>query len=71
MRRGRSKREAIVESLRENLQAVVLTSVTTAIGFLSMNVSDAPPFERALVMPNVKCCSMTPGARMLNITSAS
>jgi predicted RND superfamily exporter protein len=45
MRLGRSKREAIAESLRINLQPVFLTSVTTAIGFLSMNFSDAPPFR--------------------------
>ena len=45
MRRGRSKREAIIESLRINLQPVFLTSVTTAIGFLSLNFSDTPPFH--------------------------
>ncbi len=45
MRRGKSKREAILESLRINLQPVFLTSITTAIGFLSMNTSDAPPFH--------------------------
>ena len=45
MRNGRGKREAIVESLRINLQPVFLTSLTTAIGFLSMNFSDAPPFR--------------------------
>ena len=45
MRDGRSKREAIVESLRINMQPVFLTSLTTAIGFLSMNYSDAPPFH--------------------------
>lgn len=45
MRLGKSKREAIVESLRINQQPVLITSVTTAIGFLSMNFSDAPPFR--------------------------
>ncbi|MCG8608444.1 MMPL family transporter, partial [bacterium] len=44
MRRGLSKNEAIVESLRINMTPVFLTSLTTAIGFLSMNLSDAPPF---------------------------
>lgn len=34
-----------MESLRVNLQPVFLTSTTTAIGFLSMNFSDAPPFQ--------------------------
>ncbi|MCP5086996.1 MAG: MMPL family transporter, partial [Rhodobacteraceae bacterium] len=45
MRHGRSKQEAIVESLRINFQPVFLTSLTTAIGFLTMNFSDAPPFR--------------------------
>ena len=45
MRHGRAKYDAIVESLRINMQPVFLTSVTTAIGFLSMNFSDAPPFR--------------------------
>ena len=45
MRRGVDKTNAIVESLRVNLQPVFLTSVTTAIGFMSMNFSDAPPFR--------------------------
>ncbi|MCH6564283.1 MAG: MMPL family transporter [Proteobacteria bacterium] len=45
MRRGESKHEAMVDSIRVNMQPVFLTSVTTAIGFLSMNFSDAPPFH--------------------------
>ena len=45
MRNGREKREAIVESLRINLQPVFLTSLTTSIGFLSMNFSDSPPLR--------------------------
>jgi predicted RND superfamily exporter protein len=45
MRLGNSKHEAIAESLRINLQPVFLTSVTTTIGFLTMNFSDAPPFR--------------------------
>jgi predicted RND superfamily exporter protein len=45
MRAGREKHAAIIESLRINLQPVFLTSLTTAIGFLSMNFSDAPPFR--------------------------
>jgi len=42
---GVSKPEAVAESIRINLQPVVLTSITTAIGFLTMNFSDAPPFR--------------------------
>ena len=45
MRHGASKRDAIIESLRINFHPVFLTSLTTAIGFLSLNFSDAPPFR--------------------------
>ena len=45
MRAGLAKTVAIVESLRVNLGPVFLTSLTTAIGFLSMNFSDSPPFR--------------------------
>jgi hypothetical protein len=45
MREGETRRDAMGESLRINLQPIFLTSVTTAIGFLSMNFSDAPPFR--------------------------
>lgn len=45
MRKGMSRHEAIHYSLRLNMGPVFLTSLTTAIGFLSMNSSDAPPFH--------------------------
>lgn len=45
MRIGHEKIQAIQESLRINFQPIFLTSLTTAIGFLSMNFSDAPPFR--------------------------
>lgn len=45
MRHGKTKHEAIIESLRVNQQPVFITSVTTAIGFLSLNFSDSPPFR--------------------------
>jgi len=44
MKKGNTKKQAIVESVRINFQPVFLTSVTTAIGFLTMNFSDTPPF---------------------------
>lgn len=44
-REGKAKRDAIIESLRINIGPIFLTSLTTAIGFLSMNFSDAPPFR--------------------------
>ena len=45
MRNGHDKFSALHESLRLNLQPVFLTSVTTAVGFLSMNLGDVPPFR--------------------------
>ncbi len=45
VRRGRSKHEAIAQSLQVNLRAIFLTNVTTIIGFLTMNFSDSPPFR--------------------------
>ncbi|HFQ14701.1 MAG TPA: RND transporter, partial [Gammaproteobacteria bacterium] len=45
MHHGKDKRTAICESLRVNLQPVFLASVTTVIGFLSMNFSEVPPFR--------------------------
>lgn len=42
---GMDKQAAMVESLRLNLQPVFLAGLTTAVGFLSMNFSDAPPFH--------------------------
>jgi uncharacterized protein len=45
MRLGMSKHDALIESLRVNLQPVFLASLTTAIGFLMMNFSDVPPFR--------------------------
>ncbi|WP_424946171.1 efflux RND transporter permease subunit [Candidatus Spongiihabitans sp.] len=43
-RGGMDKITSMAESLRINFSPVLLTSVTTAIGFLSLNFSDAPPF---------------------------
>ena len=45
MRLGSKKHAAILESLRVNFQPILLTTLTTAIGFLSMNFSDSPPFH--------------------------
>ncbi len=45
MRHGVEKRKAILDSLHINFQPIFLTSITTAIGFLSMNFSDSPPFR--------------------------
>ena len=50
MRQGMDRREAAIHSLRLNVWPVFLTSITTAIGFLSLNFSDMPPFR---VMGNI------------------
>ena len=42
---GRDKLAAIRESLRINLGPVFITSLTTAIGVLSLNLSDSPPYR--------------------------
>ena len=44
MRHGMNKNDALAESLRLNLQPVFLASVTTTLGFLTLNFSDVPPF---------------------------
>jgi len=43
--KGMSKHDAIVESMRVNFMPILVTSLTTALGFLSLNSSDAPPFR--------------------------
>lgn len=45
LRQGKEKPVALRESLRVNFGPIFLTSITTAIGFLSMNFSDSPPFR--------------------------
>lgn len=45
MRGGMSKYEALVEAMRVNFLAVAITSLTTIVGFLALNFSDAPPFR--------------------------
>ncbi len=45
MRKGLGKLDAIVESIRVNMTPVFLTSLSTVIGFLSLNFSDVPPFN--------------------------
>ena len=40
-----AKLDALVEAVRINAAPIFLTSITTAIGFLSLNFSDSPPFR--------------------------
>ncbi|HEY9031082.1 MAG TPA: MMPL family transporter [Kangiella sp.] len=42
---GYEKHKAMQEALRLNAKPVMLTSLSTIIGFLTMNFSDAPPFR--------------------------
>ncbi len=41
---GMTKVDALVESIRLNFMPVFITSLTTVIGFLTMNFGDVPPF---------------------------
>ncbi|OZG73410.1 hypothetical protein BTA51_10300 [Hahella sp. CCB-MM4] len=42
---GQDKLTALSNTYKSNLQPVFLTSATTAVGFLAMNFSEAPPFR--------------------------
>ncbi|MFQ5644786.1 MAG: RND family transporter [Thiogranum sp.] len=72
LRQVESRSAAMIESLRLNLQPVFLTSMTTAIGFMSMNFSDAPPFRDlgnivaiGVVSSFVYCISLLPALMLL------
>tara|TARA_A200000113_G_scaffold20781_1_gene17967 strand:+ start:668 stop:2920 length:2253 start_codon:yes stop_codon:yes gene_type:complete len=45
MRHGKNQRDSLIYSLRVNGMPIFLTSLTTSLGFLSMNFSDSPPFH--------------------------
>lgn len=42
MLKGETKSEAIIHSMKMDVMPVIITSVTTAIGFFMMNMSDSP-----------------------------
>lgn len=46
LRGGLNKQDAMVESIRINMQPIFLTSITTIIGFLTMNFSEVPPLAQ-------------------------
>ncbi len=50
MHSGMERQAAIIHALEINGRPIFLTSVTTAIGFLSLNFSEMPPFQ---VMGNI------------------
>ena len=45
MQEGMEKIDALIDSVRVNFLAVGITSLTTIVGFLALNFSDAPPFK--------------------------
>ena len=45
LRQGMPKHSAMQESIRINLQPVFITSLTTVLGFMTMNFSEVPPFR--------------------------
>ena len=55
MSRGLDRRAAVKDSLQGNAWPVFLTSITTMIGFLSLNGSDSPPVQ---VMGNLSAFGM-------------
>ena len=64
MKVGKTKEAAIVESIKMNFMPVFITSLTTVIGFLTMNFSDAPPFHD---LGNITSVGMT-AAFLFSIT---
>ncbi len=42
---GKNKDDAMIESMRINFRPIFVTTLTTILGFLSLNFSDAPPFH--------------------------
>lgn len=45
LNQGMDKHSAMHDSLSKNMEALFITSITTAAGFAAMNFSDAPPFK--------------------------
>ncbi len=45
MRNGMAKREALIDSVALNFAPIGITSITTVVGFLTLNFSDSPPFH--------------------------
>ena len=45
MRDGTGKTEAVIQSIGHNFLPIAITSITTVVGFLSLNFSDSPPFH--------------------------
>jgi uncharacterized protein len=56
MRAGLSKQKAITASLRHNLEAITYTWLTTIVGFICLNYSEAPPVRH---LANMTCFGVT------------
>ncbi len=56
MRKGTSKGDAIITALVTNLEAVTYTWLTTVVGFVCLNYSDAPPVRH---LANMTCFGVT------------
>ena len=64
VRKGLNKKAAVIESLRVNFMPVFITSLTTVIGFLSLNTAEVPPFRD---LGNIAAVGMT-GAFLFSVT---
>ncbi len=56
MHAGASRRDAIAKSLETNLEAITYTWITTIVGFLCLNYSEAPPVRH---LANMTCVGVT------------
>ena len=45
LNQGMERKQAVTASMQENFKPIFLTAITTAIGFLCLNVSDVPPYR--------------------------
>jgi predicted RND superfamily exporter protein len=64
MREGSDKSAAIIEAMKVNFMPVSITSLTTVVGFASLNFSDSPPFWH---LGNITAIGIT-AAWLLSIT---
>jgi predicted RND superfamily exporter protein len=56
VRQGKSKDEAIVYALEHNLESITYAWLTTVVGFVCLNYSDAPPVTH---LANMTCLGVT------------
>ena len=53
MREGKTRSQAIVSSLEKNLEAITYTWLTTIVGFVCLNYSEAPPVTHLANMTSI------------------